>query len=211
MKRLAVSLSMLMICINVQAGGLGYFCDPAHHRQIPPLSETECSAHLYDIFPKILEYKGQIWGPSGPFCSYNSRASQSDLGVTYCKSGHLREMSDTGLLLGQNLNFKMDILDLEGPEYQSDINKKILKVVLMVFDINMLSPAMHLYKSNNQDFDRDMARISMPSGKSDAYVFTALKNKRYLVKIVIHGAGRLKEPKDVDAFVAEYTKQMNFK
>jgi hypothetical protein len=211
MKLLAAYLIALTVGMNAHAGGLGYFCDPAHHREIPPLTETECSAHLYDIFPKILEYKGQIWGPSGPFCSYNGRASQSDLGVTYCKSGHLREMSDTGLLLGQNLNFKMDILDLEGPEYQSVINKKLLKITLMVFDVNMLSPMMHLYKSNNQDFDKDMARISMPSGRGDAYVFSALKNKRYLVKIVIYGIGRFKEPKDVDAFVAEYTKQMRFK
>ncbi len=120
-------------------------------------------------------------------------------------------MSDTGLLLGQNLNFRMTILDMEGSEYQSDINKKILKVVLMGFDVNMISPMMHIYKSNNQDFDRDMARIAMPSGKSDVYVFSAIKNKRYLVKISIYGIGRFKEPKDVDAFVAEYTKQMSFK
>jgi hypothetical protein len=53
---------------NVYAGGS--FCDPTHTRKIPPLSETECNAILYSMFPKITEYKGQLW-EAGPSCLYN--------------------------------------------------------------------------------------------------------------------------------------------
>lgn len=190
---------------HVYAGGS--FCDPAHNRKIPPLGETECNAVLYSMFPKITEYKGQLW-EAGPSCSNNGAPSQSDLGVQYCKSGHYRGKDSTGNASGENLDFKTTILDMEGPQYTSKTNQSLLKVVLFGFDEKMLSPAMHNYQSSNNLFDKNMTRIHMPSGKSTTYVFSALYQKRYLITIAIEGKGRFQEPKDVDAFVLEYTKAM---
>lgn len=185
----------------------GKFCDPAHTRRIPALSETECNAVLYSMFPKITEYKGQLW-EAGPSCSNNGAPSQSDLGVQYCKSGHTQGKDSTGNASGENLDFKTTILDMEGPQYASKTNQSLLKVVLFGFDEKMLSPAMHNYQSSNSLFDKNMTRIHMPSGKSTTYVFSALYQKRYLITIAIEGKGRFKEPKDVDAFVLEYTAAM---
>jgi hypothetical protein len=190
---------------NVYAGAS--FCDPAHTRKIPPLAETQCNAALYSMFPKITEYKGQLWEP-GPSCLFNGAASQSDLRVQYCQSGNAQSMDSTGKVIGENLDFKMTILDMEGPQYQSKLNQTLLKGVLFIFDPQMLSPLAHNYQSTNDLFDKDMTRITMPSSNSATYVFTALYKKRYLITIAINGKGRFKEPKDVDAFVLEYTKSI---
>ena len=190
---------------HVYAGGS--FCDPAHNRKIPPLGETECNAVLYSMFPKITEYKGQLW-EAGPSCSYNGAPSQSDLRVQYCKSGHTQGKDSTGKTSGENLDFKTTILDMEGPQYTSKTSQSLLKAVLFIFDEKMLSPAMNNYQSSNNLFDKNMTHITMPSGNSTTYVFTALHQKRYLITIAIEGKGRFQEPRDVDAFVLEYTKAM---
>ncbi len=200
---------LIVVAMSTATYARAGFCDPAHTRQIPDVNKTQCSVHLYAIFPKITEYKGQLW-EAGPSCLYNGGTSKSDLSVQYCKSGHTRSMDSSGKVLGENLNFTMAILDLEGPEYQSKINQSLLKGVLSIFDERMLSPMMRLHQSNNKNFDKDMARISMPSDNNDAYVFTALHSKRYLIKIIINGKGRFKEPKDVDGFILEYTEKMSF-
>jgi hypothetical protein len=190
---------------KVYAGGS--FCDPARTRKIPAVIETECNAILYSMFPKITEYKGQLW-EAGPSCSYNGAASQSDLRVQYCKSGNAQSMDATGKVIGENLDFRMTILDIEGPQYQSKVNQAVLKAALFIFDERMLSPLVHNYQSSINLFDKDIARVTMPSGKSTTYAFTALHKKRYLITITINGAGRFQEPKDVDAFVLEYTQTM---
>lgn len=187
---------------NAYAGG--GFCSPQLRPKIPPLAETGCNASMYAIFPKITEYKGQLLEAAN--CLYNGGNSQSDLSVTYCKAGATAPAGAKSA----SQDFRLKVLDLDGPEYQSKINKSLLKIQLMVFDPSMTSPAMHIYQSSNQDIDENMARIAMPSGNGDAYAFTALHNKRYLVTLTIYGKDRFKEPKDVDAFVAEYTKALRF-
>ena len=159
------------------------------------------------MFPKITEYKGQLW-EAGPSCSYSGAPSQSDLRVQYCKSGHIQGKDSTGKTSGENLDFKTTILDMEGPQYASKTSQSLLKAALFVFDERMLSPSMNNYQSSNKMFDKDMTRITMPSGKGTTYVFTALHQKRYLITIAIEGKGRFQEPKDVDAFVLEYTQAM---
>jgi hypothetical protein len=190
---------------QVYAGG--NFCDPAHTRKIRPLAETGCNAALYAMFPKITEYKGQLWEP-GPSCLYSGAASQSDLRVQYCKSGNAQSMDATGKVIGENLDFKMTVLDMEGPQYQSKISQSLLKAALFVFDARMLSPLVHNYQSSNSLFDKDMARVTMPSGASTTYAFNALYQKRFLITVTINGKDRFREPKDVDAFVLEYTQAM---
>lgn len=207
--KIAKTVSYFLIASSVfstvYAGGS--FCDPARIRKIPPLAETECNAALYSMFPKAIEYKGQLW-EAGPSCSYNGGPSQSDLRVQYCKSGNAQSMDSTGKVIGENLDFKMTVLDMEGPQYQSKQNQSLLKVALFVFDVKLLSPAMHNFQSSNNLFDKDMTRITMPSGKGTTYLFNALYQKRYLITIAIEGKGRFQEPKDVDAFVLEYTKAL---
>jgi hypothetical protein len=213
MKITKTILYSLVACTTLTSGPFtkvyagGNFCDPAHTRKIRPLAETDCNAALYAMFPKITEYKGHLW-EAGPSCLYNGRPSQSDLRVQYCKSGNAQSMDATGKVIGENLDFKMTILDMEGPQYQSKQNQSLLKAVLFVFDPRMLSPLVHNYQSSNSLFDKDMTRITTPSGKSTTYVFNALYEKRYLITIAIDGKGRFQEPKDVDAFVLEYTKAM---
>jgi hypothetical protein len=48
----------------------------------------------------------------------------------------------------------------------------------------------------------------MPSGRSTTHIFNALHQKRYLITIAIEGKDRFKEPKDINAFVLDYTKAM---
>ena len=125
-----ISYLLIVFCMldssltHVYAGGS--FCDPAHNRKIPPLGETECNAVLYSMFPKITEYKGQLW-EAGPSCSYNGAPSQSDLRVQYCKSGHTQGKDSTGKTSGENLDFKTTILDMEGPQYTSKTSQSLLK------------------------------------------------------------------------------------
>jgi hypothetical protein len=69
---------------------------------------------------------------------------------------------------------------------------------------------MQVYPSSNKLIDKDMARVSMPSGASTTYGFTALWNKRYFIQMRINGKDRFKMPEDVDAFVLEYTQAMMF-
>lgn len=208
----AITATSFLIALSIFDGVINNayassFCDPAHTRIIPPLAETQCNPTLYAMFPKITQYKGQLW-ESGPSCLYNGTASQSDLSVQYCKSGNVQSMDSTGKVIGESLDFKMKILDTEGPQYQSKQNQAVLKAALFVFDPSMLSPLVHNYQSSNNLFDKDMARIRMPSGRGTTYGFTAMFQKRYLITISIDGKGRFQEPKDVDAFVLEYTQAM---
>jgi hypothetical protein len=177
-------------------------CDPSFTRKIPALADTQCSAHLYALFPKLREYKGQLW-EAGPSCVLNGAASPSNLSLQYCRPG-------SGNSPGANQDFSVDIWDLHGPQYQTKINQSLLKITLMIFDSAIMGPSMQVYPSSNKLIDKDMARVSMPSGASTTYGFTALWNKRYFIQMRINGKDRFKMPEDVDAFVLEYTQAMMF-
>ena len=207
MKRMFLAALVLMM-IAARAGAAPGFCDPTFTRKIPPLAETRCNATLYGIFPKIIDYKGQLL-ESVPLCVFHSTLSQSRLRVEYCKAGNTRGMGPTGLLTGENLDMTMEIIDMDGPEYQTRLAKAALKLELTGFG-PALAYMTNVSQSSNKVIDRDMARVAMPGRNSDAYEFVAVRDNKYLVKIVIHGKGRFKGPDEVDAFVLEYTKAMTF-
>ncbi|WP_017257307.1 hypothetical protein [Pedobacter arcticus] len=166
--------------------------------KITPLEELDCArkdATLYEIFPKVVEYKGLLFNQ-----------------INKCKNGDLGSELQFEYCIS-NKTYKMQVLivDVKDPFYETVLGKAIKNSFLIHFTSGLAGSAMFKsYKSKNKKLDNSYIDMSNAEDKTPYVSYDALHKGKYYIHIVIDGKN-LKNPDEVDVFIKEYIEAFTFK
>lgn len=170
--------------------------------KIPPVEDIHQTVYKiaeYDMFPKILEYKGYI------FREVMSKAVQnmdSNMSFYYCIPKTRQRM-------------KVNIADFSDPFYETTNGKASKDIGLIYFNNPEAAVAFgaHSVSPKNKKYKKSIivsSRFSPYGGKEESVSFLAYINDRYLLAITIDDKPkRFTEPLQVEEFIKDYVSQIN--
>ena len=176
--------------------------EDGYEPKIPPVKDIHQTVYKiaeYDMFPKILEYKGYI------FREVISKAVQNmdnNISFYYC-------------IPKTRQRIQVNITDYSDPFFETKTGKAVKNLDLIyfnnpksgvIFGAHNVSPVNKKYKKS---IIMSM-RFSPYGGKSDDVFYIAYVNDRYLIKINIDDKPkRFTEPIQVEEFLKEYIANIN--
>lgn len=166
--------------------------------KITSLEELDCAkrdATLYDIFPKVVQYKGWLFNQ-----------------INKCENGDLgKELQFEYCIANKTYKMQVLIIDIEDPFYETDFGRAVKNSFLIHFTTGLAGNAMFKsYQSKNKKLDNSYIDMSSAEEITPYVSFDALHKGQYYIHIVIDGKN-LKKPDEVDVFLKEYIEAFTFK